>query len=231
MTTTSEQPPSPTSDSSEGRYSYDQSYEFLRRSVAKSRNPVQKAKDAVRTFRDIFFALKLRPGDSVLDVGCNIGTEGHYLQMAGIRAYGVDVNFAALKVGREKYSLDKHNWLVQAAATGLPFADASIDYVVSQDIFEHFQDEGEARAVFREMARICKGNRMAHKITVLEDKEWIDNDPSHRIKEPARWWARFFRSQGWRVMRNPEQKRISFAGGLRKRTLRYGFFLIEKSQG
>ena len=226
MTSKSELPPSPPSDEAGGRYSYDQSYQFLRNSVAKSRRPSQKAKDAVRTFRDIYFALKLRPGDSVLDVGCNIGTEGHYLQMAGIRAFGVDVNFAALKIGSEIYGRDKGSWRVQAMATNLPFADASIDYVVSQDIFEHFEGEAEARRVFQEMVRICKGNRMAHKITVLEDREWIDADPSHRIKEPARWWARFFRSQGWRVVRNPEQKRISLTG---KRTLRHGFFLIEKS--
>jgi SAM-dependent methyltransferase len=229
MTSQGEQLPSPPSDETGGRYSYDQSYQFLKNSIAKSQSPTQKAKDALRAFRDIYFALKLRPGDSVLDVGCNIGTEGHYLQMAGIRAFGVDVNFAALKIGGEIYGRDKRNWRVQAMANNLPFADASIDYVVSQDIFEHFEGEAEARRVFQEMVRVCKGRRMAHKITVLEDREWIDADPSHRIKKPTRWWAGFFRSQGWRVVRNPVQERISIISGLRKRTLRHGFFLIEES--
>jgi len=226
MTSPSEQPDSRPSDeaSSEGRYSYDQSYQFLRNSVAKSRRPSLRLRYAYRAFRDIYFPLKMRPGDSVLDVGCNIGTEGHYLRMAGIRAFGADVNFAALKVGQEIYGAEKRNSRVQAVGTGLPFADASIDYVISQDIFEHFQGEEEARRVFQEMVRVCKGNRMMHKITVLEDKEWIEGDSSHRIKEPARWWARFFRSQGWRLTRPPEHKSL-----LARRTLRYGYFVVEKA--
>ena len=227
MTSQSEQPPSRPLDeaSSKGRYSYDQSYQFLKNSVAKSRRPSVKLRNAYRTFRDIYLALKMRPGNSVLDVGCNIGTEGHYLQLARIRAFGADVNFAALKVGTEIYGVEKRNWRVQASAAGLPFANASIDYVISQDIFEHFEGEAEATAVFQEMVRICKGNRMVHKITVLEDKEWIEADPSHRIKEPACWWANFFRSHGWRLTRSTEQKRI-----LTGRTLRHGYFLIEKAQ-
>ena len=42
---------------------------------------------------------------------------------------------------------------------------------------------------------------MLHKITVLEDGHWMDDDPTHRLKRSAGWWEAWFAAHGWRSSR------------------------------
>jgi SAM-dependent methyltransferase len=77
----------------------------------------------------LWHLLALRPGDSLLDVGCGTGWFTRRVAADGARVVGLDRDAETLafavwrSTGRTKY--------VHGDATGLPFADASFDSVLS----------------------------------------------------------------------------------------------------
>jgi ubiquinone/menaquinone biosynthesis C-methylase UbiE len=83
----------------------------------------------------------------VLDVGCgNIDVAGHVychfrLRQKYENVYGIDVNPGQLEN------------VIKASAMKIPFADQSIEYVVSFDGIEHIKDYSE---VIKEMLRVAK---------------------------------------------------------------------------
>ena len=95
--------------------------------------------------------LDARPGEKVLEVGCNRGSLVRRLQSLGIDAYGVDINKDAIAEGLT------HN-LSRMDATNLDFPDSSFDRVYSLHTIEHVPDLRKALA---EMERVLKpGGRL-----------------------------------------------------------------------
>ena len=131
-----------------------------------------------------------------------------------------------MKTNKKLFGNDSFSAL--ATAEMLPFANGRFDAVVSQDLFEHLESENSADEAFDEMVRVCKGHKMLHKITVIEDKEWIDADESHRIKWYASQWRNWFEERGWHVSAQTTKKFPIWNRrkiGLMKM---HGYFLLER---
>jgi SAM-dependent methyltransferase len=86
-------------------------------------------------------------GRRVLDLGCGLGEYVRGFARQGAHAYGCDVAHGRLAEARRRGAGD----LVQAAGEALPYADASFDVVVLNEVIEHVSDD---RATMREVARV-----------------------------------------------------------------------------
>lgn len=161
--------------------------------------------------------------------GSGIGDVTNTLKIGGIRTVGVDINPMALQAGRELFKYSGGSSCVLSQAEVLPFGDNTFDAVFSKDLLEHLPDEEALGLAFSEMERVCKGNRMVHKITVLEDKDWIDADKSHRIKWSVEQWKEWFLFKGWKTIA-PTTRNIWVRRGLsvKKEGAMRGYFLLEK---
>src|SRR5579862_1211793 len=65
----------------------------------------------------------------VLDVGCGAGQTLIASDLKGARAFGIDYDHSPLKGGKAR---NGHIEFVQASGEALPFADASLDFVISR---------------------------------------------------------------------------------------------------
>jgi SAM-dependent methyltransferase len=97
-------------------------------------------------------ALRVRSGESALDVGCGTGYFTRALARAlDGRVIGVDIDPAALEFARER-GPGRASYAV-ADARALPFRDASFDLVVSVAALCFVDDE---RAAVREIVRVAR---------------------------------------------------------------------------
>lgn len=208
---------------------YDEHYPHLQHLQETVQHPSTRVWWACRTFAEVYLPLRLRPGNKVLEVGSCIGYTGHYLTYGGISTFGIDLNLAAFAVGRSVFGREKNNTPTFGRSERLPFANNSFDAVISIDLLEHMEGMVSLQKTFSEMARTCRGPRMVHKVTVLEDTDWIHQDKTHYIKESANWWRTWFEQQGWKVIA-PTTRRI-LAPWLKKRIefmYMHGYFLLER---
>lgn len=100
------------------------------------------------------YALKrgeLRPGLSVLDVGCGRGELLHLASEAGATAVGTDYSEAALALARE----NGRGRVARCDAKALPFADASFDRVFLLGVVDHLHP-WELTACFDELKRVLR---------------------------------------------------------------------------
>ena len=96
--------------------------------------------------------LALRPGDSVLDVGCGTGWFTRRLaKLHGVRVTGLDINAEWLAYARER---DAASAYIEGDALALPFADNSVDGVVSIAALCFTADW---RRAVGEIVRVCRG--------------------------------------------------------------------------
>lgn len=139
--------------------------------------------------------LKVKPGDTALDVGSGDGLFTIELARRGARAYGVDIERRDLARGLQrihKLNLDDVAHLQEGDAGTLPFPDKTFDQVVSNCTIEHIPDD---EAALREMNRVMKvGASLA--LTVPADPE-----------EDARIPLRLLR---WALKRSPDFKQRYF---------------------
>ncbi len=180
----------------------------------------------IRSFTEIYFPLGLRPGSNILDIGCGLGELCYYLQRFGlINCQGLDINLAALNFGHITFpDLSFYNALTEQ----LPFRNSSFDTVISRDVFEHFPTIETAEVALLETDRVCKGDTMLHIITVLEDIEFIHQDPTHTIKKSACWWKEWFKDHGWITIAPLERLYFSrYRLRLIQKKL-HGFYLLKR---
>lgn len=201
----------------EAGYKYDSSYPFLSYITGRSKDPIRSFYDATVFYKDIFIPLGLRRGDKVLDVGSCVGRINRFFQPMGVNVYGVDINFSALAKG-----IELHNSINEAVADAfnLPFHNATFDYVVSYDFFEHVAPS-RLDQVLSEMERVSRNKVMFHRITTIEDKN-IESDQSHVTRWSEETWKKWFTNHGWEA-KTPITKKSPFLG----KTM-YGNFLIRK---
>jgi SAM-dependent methyltransferase len=112
--------------------------------------------------------LDLRPGMTVLDLGCGEGRHAFEAYRRGAAVVAVD--WGADEVATTRRWLDAiaaageappgaHAEVVRGDLTALPVPDASVDRVIASEVLEHIPDDGTA---IREIARVLKpGGRVA----------------------------------------------------------------------
>ncbi|NAZ88427.1 methyltransferase domain-containing protein [Kineococcus sp. T90] len=99
---------------------------------------------------------RLRPGQSLLDVGCGVGTLTADLaaRVAPGRVVGVDSSAQVLDTARAAAAeRGVHVELSVADACALPFADGEFDVVHAHQVLQHLPDPV---AALREMRRVCR---------------------------------------------------------------------------
>ena len=89
----------------------------------------------------------IKPGEFVLDVGCNTGYVVDFLPPSCTVA-GVDVAPALVRLARRRLARAD-----VAPAEALPYPDRSVDVVILGEILEHVHDPGE---VLREARRVSR---------------------------------------------------------------------------
>ncbi len=112
-------------------------------------------------YRRILAAANIGPQDRVLDVGCGIGNILIALSEQITFAQppvGVDVSPRLIDIGRREVEKAGFNGKIDlrvAAATKLPFDDASFDVALTSHVIKHLDDEALALS-FGEVARVLR---------------------------------------------------------------------------
>jgi SAM-dependent methyltransferase len=90
-------------------------------------------------------------GQRVLDFGCADGVlSRRYLQNGAAKVVGIDIDGAAVERAVRSQS-DSRLSFFQGSATDLPIPDASVDLVLSYDVFEHVSNPA---AILKELRRV-----------------------------------------------------------------------------
>lgn len=135
--------------------------------------------------------LKLRSGDTVLDLGCGFGRHAFEAARRGANVValdagrdevqGVAATFAAMLEAGELKDPSLRTAAVQGDALHLPFPDGTFDRVICSEVLEHIPDD---HAAMRELTRVLRaGGTMA--ITVPrfgpELLNWALSDEYHNV--------------------------------------------------
>lgn len=125
-----------------------------------------------RIFSDMF---RIKPGQSMLDVGCGTGWFLHCQEGRGLALSGIDPSEAALS--RARLRLRPATELFTGAGEDLPFGDNSFDVVSLANTLEFVEDPAqvlaEAARVARERILLLCANRWAGR---LLKERLIDGD-------------------------------------------------------
>jgi SAM-dependent methyltransferase len=135
--------------------------------------------------------LGVRPGDTLLDLGCGFGRHAFEaarrgaavvaLDAGGDEVAGVRDTFGAMVEAGELEAGTARAGAVQGDALHLPFADGTFDRVIASEVLEHIPDDVAAMA---ELARVLRpGGTMA--VTVPrcgpEFVNWALSDEYHDV--------------------------------------------------
>ncbi len=134
---------------------------------------------------------------TVLDVGASIGAAVAHLTNRGKLAWGVETSLVAVnkadKLGRP---------VLWGEAQRLPFADKSIDCVLSTDVFEHLTEEDALKAI-EEAHRVAK-KYIAMKLGLQPERAgWgkkVGVNDLHLTVKPLDWWKTHFLNFGGKVI-------------------------------
>lgn len=134
----------------------------------------------------------------LLDAGCGTGGNSAHLRRYG-SVTGIDFAADALRFARQRPGLR----LARASVESLPFADASFDLVLSNDVLCHLGVASDAAAV-REFARVLRPNGVL--FLQLPAYEWLRSHHDEAVHTDHRYTA-------------PELRDLLHAAGLRVRRL------------
>ncbi|MGY1736738.1 class I SAM-dependent methyltransferase [Geodermatophilus sp. SYSU D00684] len=112
--------------------------------------------------------LDLRPGMTVLDLGCGEGRHAFEAYRRGASVVAVDWGVSEVETTKRwlgaiaeagEAPAGAHHEVVRGDLRHLPFPDGSVDRVIASEVLEHIPDDGTAMA---EIARVLKpGGRVA----------------------------------------------------------------------
>jgi ubiquinone/menaquinone biosynthesis C-methylase UbiE len=158
--------------------------------------------DSYYRYRDDFFALVPKPGQSTVDIGCGEGRVSRDLTALGHRVTGIDAAPTLLAAAREA---DPTGTYLHADAADLPFPDDTFDIAVA---YNTFMDVADLPGAIREAARVlAPGGRLCvaivHPITntgTWRDDTFVLDQPyfdTRRFSELAQRDGMEMLFQGW----------------------------------
>jgi SAM-dependent methyltransferase len=93
-------------------------------------------------------------GETVVEVGCGVGTDGSRFLEGGARYLGVDQSGVAVRTARATFDmLSLGGIVVQGDATALPLRSEAVDFVYSNGVLHHLPDDV---AAVREIYRVLR---------------------------------------------------------------------------
>jgi ubiquinone/menaquinone biosynthesis C-methylase UbiE len=94
---------------------------------------------------------QMRPGASVLEIGCGVGMDSLQMARHGLRVTGIDLTEVAVETAAHRFAtLGLDAAFSTGDATALQFDDDCFDYVYSFGVLHHCQDtEQSIREVYR----------------------------------------------------------------------------------
>ena len=93
-----------------------------------------------------------KEGDLVLDVGCGYGKLSKHLSTLGRRVIAIDTNEEVIEnLKKEGVNAKVMN------AMDLEYDDDSIDLVITDGLFEHFENNEDIKKIVKEQVRVAKG--------------------------------------------------------------------------
>jgi 2-polyprenyl-3-methyl-5-hydroxy-6-metoxy-1,4-benzoquinol methylase len=107
-----------------------------------------RAQGARSKFAWISSRLTVRPGDRLLEIGCDTGVMLRLFEGLGAECHGIDLSAEAVVEAN-------HPRIVQASATEIPHGDGEFDICVSSHVIEHLEDPAD---LLREARRVLKPN-------------------------------------------------------------------------
>jgi SAM-dependent methyltransferase len=135
-----------------------------------------------------FDKLGIKPGDTVLDIGCGYGRHSFEVLRRGAHAVAADLSdtelkdvlatFAAMS-DAEKLPATSIGSCVNSDVLSLPFADGAFEHVIASEVLEHIPDDTAA------MAEIVRVTKPGGTITVTVPRAgqevvcWILSDEYH----------------------------------------------------
>jgi SAM-dependent methyltransferase len=135
--------------------------------------------------------LGVRPGETVLDLGCGFGRHAYEAARRGAHVVALDAGrdevegvvatFAAMAAAGELDPTTLHTAAVQGDALALPFPDGAFDRVICSEVLEHLPDDVGA---MRELARVLRsGGTMAVTVPRFgpELVNWALSDEYHNV--------------------------------------------------
>jgi SAM-dependent methyltransferase len=93
-------------------------------------------------------------GQTVVEVGCGVGTDGSRFLEGGARYLGVDQSAVAVRTARQTFDmLGLGGLLAQGYATALPIRTGVVDFAYSNGVLHHVPD---TEATVRELHRVLR---------------------------------------------------------------------------
>jgi len=126
--------------------------------------------DPEQVANKIMEALKIRPNDSVLEIGCGAGMLAQYIAPK-CKYTGIDFSVSSIKKHKQLLG----NKVFVADANKLPFEDNEFDKTFSYSVFHYFPDFTYVGEVMEEIRRVTKG------IFLIGDLPMVSHDENHLL--------------------------------------------------
>jgi SAM-dependent methyltransferase len=119
----------------------------------------------------------LRPGMTVLELGCGAGYFTHELARSGADVVAIDISPELLEIARTKYPASNVRYEIQNAYA-LTYTDAMFDSVVGSSVLHHLKIEKALREVYRVLKPggtiyFTEPNMLNPQIAIQKNVPWI----------------------------------------------------------